>query len=49
MCTWRRAWRSGRRARTRSGVVPAFVVEVASPSTSRLDAMGKRATYERIG
>ena len=31
------------------GVVPAFVVEVASPSTSRLDAMGKRATYEQMG
>ena len=31
------------------GVAPAFVVEVASPSTSRLDATGKRATYERMG
>ena len=31
------------------GVVPAFVVEVASQSTSRLDATSKRATYERIG
>ena len=31
------------------GVVPSFVVEVASPSTSRHDATGKRATYERMG
>ena len=31
------------------GVVPAFVVEVASRSTSRLDATSKRATYERMG
>ena len=31
------------------GVVPAFVVEVASQSTSRLDAASKRATYERMG
>ena len=31
------------------GVVPAFVVEVASQSTSRLDATSKRATYERMG
>ncbi len=31
------------------GVVPSFVVEVASPSTSRLDATSKRATYERMG
>ena len=31
------------------GVVSAFVVEVASPSTSRLDEMGKRATYEQMG
>ena len=31
------------------GVVPAFVVEVASDSTSRLDATSKRATYERMG
>ena len=31
------------------GVVPAFVVEVASDSTSRLDATSKRAAYERMG
>ena len=31
------------------GVVPAFVVEVASASTSGRDATEKRATYERIG
>ncbi len=31
------------------GVAPAFVVEVASQSTSRLDATSKRATYERMG
>ena len=31
------------------GVVPSFVVEVASPSTSRRDATSKRATYERMG
>ena len=31
------------------GVVPAFVVEVASASTSRRDATGKRETYERMG
>ncbi len=31
------------------GVVPSFVVEVASPSSSRLDATSKRATYERMG
>ena len=31
------------------GVVPSFVVEVASPSTSRRDATTKRATYERMG
>lgn len=31
------------------GVVPAFVVEVASASTSDRDATGKRATYERMG
>ena len=31
------------------GVAPAFVVEVASESTSRLDATSKRATYERMG
>ncbi len=31
------------------GVVPAFVVEVASPSTSGRDATSKRTTYERIG
>ena len=31
------------------GVVPAFVVEVASESTSRRDATSKRATYERMG
>ncbi len=31
------------------GVVPTFVVEVASDSTSRLDATSKRATYERMG
>ena len=31
------------------GVVPALVVEVASASTSRLDATSKRATYERMG
>ncbi len=31
------------------GVVPSFVVEVASPSTSRHDATGKRAIYERMG
>ena len=31
------------------GVVPSFVVEVASPSTSRRDATSKRAIYERMG
>ena len=31
------------------GVVPAFVVEVASASTSARDATGKRATYEEMG
>lgn len=31
------------------GVVPGFVVEVASPSTSQWDATGKRATYRRMG
>ena len=31
------------------GVVPAFVVEVASASTSDRDAIGKRATYEEMG
>ena len=31
------------------GVVPSFVVEVASRSTSRRDATTKRATYERMG
>ena len=31
------------------GVVPAFVVEVASASTSDRDATGKRATYEEMG
>ena len=31
------------------GMVPAFVVEVASASTSRRDATGKRATYEGMG
>ena len=31
------------------GVVPSFVVEVASMSTSRRDATSKRATYERMG
>ena len=31
------------------GVVPAFVVEVASASTSGRDARGKRATYEAMG
>ena len=31
------------------GVVPAFVVEVASASTSRRDATGKRAIYEGMG
>ena len=31
------------------GVAPSFVVEVASPSTSRRDATSKRATYERMG
>ncbi len=32
-----------------AGVVPSFVVEVASPSTSRRDATSKRLTYERMG
>ena len=32
-----------------AGVVPAFVVEVASASTSGRDATGKRATYEGMG
>jgi len=32
-----------------AGVVPSFVVEVASESTSRRDATSKRATYERMG
>ena len=31
------------------GVAPSFVVEVASPSTSRRDATSKRATYEQMG
>ena len=31
------------------GVAPSFVVEVASPSTSRRDATSRRATYERMG
>ena len=31
------------------GVVPSFVVEVASRSTSRRDTTSKRATYERMG
>jgi Uma2 family endonuclease len=31
------------------GVVPSFVVEVASRSTGRRDATSKRATYERMG
>ena len=31
------------------GVVPGFVVEVASPSTSDRDATDKRETYERMG
>ena len=31
------------------GVVPAFVAEVASPSTSRRDATGKRTIYEGMG
>ena len=31
------------------GVVPAFVIEVASASTSGRDATGKRATYEEMG
>ena len=37
-----RAWDEG-------GVVPAFVAEVASPSTSRRDATGKRTIYEDMG
>ncbi|MYC67647.1 MAG: Uma2 family endonuclease [Acidobacteriia bacterium] len=37
-----RTWEEG-------GVVPAFVVEVASASTSDRDATGKRATYQEIG
>ena len=31
------------------GVVPAVVIEVASPSTKRLDATSKLGTYERMG
>ena len=31
------------------GIVPAFVVEVASASTNRRDATGKRATYAGMG
>ena len=31
------------------GVVPAFVVEVASDSTDRRDATSRRATYEQMG
>ena len=31
------------------GVVPALVIEVASPSTRRLDATSKQGTYERMG
>ena len=31
------------------GIVPALVIEVASPSTSGTDATGKRETYERMG
>ena len=32
-----------------AGVVPALVIEVASPSTRRLDATSKQGTYERMG
>ena len=31
------------------GVVPTLVIEVASPSTRRLDATSKQGTYERMG
>ena len=31
------------------GVVPALVIEVASPSTRRLDATSKQGAYERMG
>ena len=31
------------------GVVPALVIEVASPSTKRLDPTSKQGTYERMG
>ncbi|MDE0107694.1 MAG: Uma2 family endonuclease [Bryobacterales bacterium] len=31
------------------GIVPAFVIEVASGSTSRRDETGKRETYEQMG
>lgn len=39
---WYRIWDEG-------GVVPGFVAEVASLSTSRRDATSKRQTYERMG
>ena len=37
------------RIREEGGVVPAFVAEVASPATSRLDATGKRERCKRMG
>ena len=42
-------WRKSYLLWEEGGVVPSFVVEVASRSTSRRDATTKRATYERMG
>ena len=42
-------WRKSYLLWEEGGVVPSFVVEVASTSTSRRDATSKRATYERVG
>ncbi len=42
-------WRKSYLLWEEGGVVPSFVVEVASPSTGGRDATSKRATYERIG
>jgi len=42
-------WRKSYLLWEEGGVVPSFVVEVASPSTSGRDATSKRAAYERMG
>ena len=42
-------WRKSYLLWEEGGVVPSFVVEVASTSTSRRDATSKQATYERMG